>query len=293
MKYLLLTLIGVLTLSMNAQNDEEMETEEEGASLFLGINIGAFKANKKTAIMYNAGYDYFEDGTKNEGYYGANYYFNNYFFKQAVFQYFKYDYKIVGFASPEEATYQVAMNIGGHAGIKLDESVAVYAELNYAKINFKNVFTVAVANSNDPTLIGQPRLEQIPVFGQESRTNLNVGVQTNYYNDGLAIGYFNFFANVNNAKLEKNYFRINGVNYQILHNNYINGQNGNQNVFKASRPTGGTGFGGGIGTGMKYKFNDKFTFDLNYNALFVRTKMYANLKPFGLNHSLVFRIIWG
>ena len=290
MKYLIVLLLSLVSLSVFSQVTED---EEEGSSFFFGLNIGAFKANRKTAIIYNAGYDYHQNGKENKGYFGANYYFSQYNTKKVLDKYFKYSYKIVGFANPEEIQYQTAFDIGGHAGIKLDESISVYADLNLTKINIKNVFTVEIGNPNDPTLIGQGELQQIAVFGVEKRTNLNVGIQANIYNEDKITSYLNFFANVNNSKLDKNYFRINNVNYQIRHNNLVTGQVGNVNTFQQRQAPGGVGFGGGAGIGAKYKYNEQFTFDVNYNALYIKTNMYADLKPFGLNHSLTFRIIWG
>lgn len=289
MRYVIVLLLTIVSMSSFAQ----LADDDEENSFFFGINIGAFKANRKTAIIYNGGYDYHQNGERNEGYYGANYYFNEYNTKIALDNYFKYGYKIVGYANPETIEYQTAFDIGGHAGIKLDESISVYADLNLSKINVKNVFTVEIGNPNDPTLIGEGELEQIAVFGVEKRTNLNVGIQANIYNEDKITSYFNFFANVNNAKLDSNYFRIGERSYQIRHNNYINGQNGSTDVFEARQVPGGVGFGGGAGIGAKYKFNSQFTFDVNYNALYIKTNMYADLKPFGLNHALTFRIIWG
>ena len=290
MKYLILVLIGVLSFTAVAQREEE---EEEGRSFFFGLNIGAFKANKKAALVYNGNYYYHPDGDKNEGYYGVAYYFNNYNTKIALDNYFKYSYKIVGFPTPETVSYQTAFDVGGHAGVKLGEYMTVYGDLNLSKINIKNVFTVEIGNPNDPTLIGEGELEQIAIFGEEKRTNLNIGIQAYTYKEGKTIVYVNGFVNLNNTKLEKNYFRVGEVNYQILHNNYINGQNGTVDLFEARQVPGGVGFGVGIGSGVKYEFNDQFTFDLNYNALYIRTNLYKEFKPFGLNHALTFRIIWG
>ena len=283
MKYLILILFMTFSIFSYTQDITEDEENYESGNFFFGINLGVFQANNKTAVMYNG----------NVSTYGVNYFFQNQFIKQELDTYFKYDYRISSFADPKLMKYRPTFNIGGHAGIKLSNSVAVYADLNLVKLKVEDYFTVAIDNPNDPTLAGQSELELIPIFGEESRTNINLGLQTNFYDEGSLKAYLNFFGNINNTKLEKNYFVINGKTYTIIHNALANGTNNGQVNLQQSVAPGGLGFGGGAGVGAKYKFNDKFTFDINYSTIYTRTRMNDDLKPFGLNHALVARIIWG
>lgn len=282
MKTLTLTLLLLTTFGSIAQQEYDGEDTESG-NFFFGINLGAYQANHKTAVIYNG----------NVSTYGVNYFFNNTFLKPEFDTYFKYNYRVSGFADPKLMKYRPAFNIGGHAGIKLSSSVSLYADINFIKLKVEDYFSVEIDNPNDPKLAGQAQIELIPIFGEESRTNLNIGIQTNFYDEGPLKAYFNFFGNVNNSKLEKNYFVINGKTYTITHNAQPNGSINGQVNLQQTIPPGGVGFGGGAGIGAKYKFNDKFTFDINYYAIYAKTKMNANLKPMGLNHALVARIIWG
>lgn len=284
MKYFLALFIISLASHSFAQNVKGEEEEEVKGTVFFGLNIGAIKANSKTAQIY-AG-----NTTK----YGASFYFNNIYYQAELDEYFKYNYRISSYPNPETIRYRTTFNVGGHGGVNIDESIAIYADINITKLKVEDVFTVEVDNPNNPALTGQKQLEQIPIFGEESRTNLNLGIQANFYNEGPVKGYFNLFGNVNNAKLEKNYFVINGKSYSIYHNALENGTASNGQIqFQQTVPPGGVGYGGGAGLGIKYKFNEQFTFDANYYGVYTRTRMNETLKPFGINHVFVARIIWG
>lgn len=288
MKYLFLILfIGLSTLSFaQYEEDDEQENQEEESirgTVFFGLNIGAFKANNKTSQIYKG----------NVTDYGVNFYFNNIFYQPELDQHFIYNYRISSF-NPETIRYRTTYNVGGHGGINLDESIAIYADINIIKLKVENFVTVEIDNPNDPTLTGNAQLEQVPIFGEESRTNLNLGIQAAFYDEGPIKAYVNLFGNVNNTRLEKNFFVINNKTYPIIHNALVNGTTPNGQVnFQQSVPPGGVGYGGGTGLGVKYKFNDKFTFDANYYGIYTRTRMNATFKPFGLNHAIVARILWG
>lgn len=294
MKYLLFIAFSISSLILISQEDyEEVQDDDKSGKIFFGLNLGGLKANNKTAVMYNGGYSIHQNGETNEGYYGAYYHFNEYNTKNLLDTYFIYDYEIKGYADPELMRYKTAFNIGGHAGVNINNSVAFYVDLNILKLKVEDYFTVAIQNTNDPTLIGEPELELIPIFGEERRTNINLGFQFEIYEDGPLNAYTNLFASVNTSKIEKNYFVINDVSYQIRHNNTVNGQINGVNNFQQNQTPSGVGYGAGLGLGAKYKFDDKITFDLNYYATYTKTKMYQQLQPFGLNHALVFRILWG
>ncbi len=278
MKYFTLFILALISSFLYSQEDAEVE----GGNLFFGLNLGVFQSNNKTAVIYNG----------NVTTYGVNYFFQNQFIQPELDLYFKYDYRIESFADPSLMRYRPTLNIGGHGGIKLSENASVYADVNLLQLKVEDFFTVAINNPNDPTTIGET-YEQIPIFGEESRTNINLGIQSNFYNENGITAYFNLFGNVNTTRLDKNYFVINNKVYTIVHNAIANGNNNGQVNLQQTVPPGGVGYGGGAGLGAKYKFNDKFTFDANYYAIYTRTNMNVDLKPFGLNHALVARIIWG
>ena len=263
-KLLLLFIISINLGHFYAQDDES-------GSFFIGINAGGFLANKQTAIMYT--------GASNITSYGIESLFANINNKPIFDLYFQYPYQIVEL--PVTWSYLPALDLGAHLGVKLGGGSAVYLDANFTNLNFENFFTVAIEDPNN--MSPDPTYEQIPLFGEEKRLNINLGLQFSLYNENKVNWYFALFGNLNSTRLEKNYFVINGRQYFILHTNY--GQPNTQ--------PGGIGFGMGSGTGVKYKFNDKFTFDLNYNLYYAKTKMNEDFAPFGIHHGIVFRIIWG
>ena len=133
------------------------------------------------------------------------------------------------------------------------------------------------------------------------RTNINFGYSYDLYNEnGIIIG-FPFFAQITNARLQRNYFVINNQQYNIYHG--VAGQ--------INTNPGGTAFGGGAGLTGSIKFNDQFSFLAGYYAQYSKINLIENneltaydensqqipgntvtIKPWGLHHSIFARIIW-
>lgn len=244
---------------------------QENGSAFFGINVGGFFANKNTSVLYT-GADAFSN-------YGVEDLFSNTINKPIFDNYFQYPYAIVEL--PQTWRYRPALDIGGHFGIHLGQGNALYIDANFSSLDFENFFTVAIEDPNNQS--PDPTYEQIPLFGEEKRMNINLGVQFSLYNENKMNAYFTLFGNINSTRLEKNYFVINGRQYFINH------------VFpgQPNIKPGGIGSGGGTGLGIKYKFNDKFTFDLAYSLYYTKTKMKEDFAPRGIHNGITFRIIWG
>ena len=242
-------------------------SQENSNQLTLGINVGGYSANKNTAGLYKG------DVTT----YNIFTIFNNPNYKPVFDNYFQYPYEIV--ETPLNSKYRVGLEIGGHIGIK-NEFGELFAEINFADISVQEFFIVAVDDPNN--LSPDPTYEPIPLFGEEQRTNINVGYSYDLYNeDGITVS-FPFFAQITNARLQKNYFVINNQQYNIFH-----GVAGQTNT----NPR-GTSFGGGAGLTGAIKFNDQFSFLVGYYAQYSKIKLREDLQPFGLHHSIFARIIW-
>jgi len=263
-KIILLLFVSLFLYSSSfAQNDDE--------GFYVGVNFGGFLANKNTAIMYTGG--------TNVTSYGIESLFANIYNKPYFDEYFQYPYQIVELSQTWK--YRPALDIGGHLGIKLGEGNSLYLDANFSSLSFENFFTVAIEDPNNQS--PDPTYEQIPLFGEERRMNINLGLQFSLYNENKVNAYFALFGNINSTRLEKNYFVVNGRQYFINH--VVVGQ---PNV----KP-GGLGFGGGTGLGAKYKFNDKFTFDLAYSLYYTKIKMKEDFAPWGIHNGITFRVIWG
>jgi len=248
------------------------KAQDESGSFFAGINVGGLLANKQTAIMYT--------GASNIARYGIEDIFDNPYYTTAFTNYFQYPYSIVEL--PSVWKYKPVMDIGAHLGLTLGNGSAIFLEVNFSNVKLDDMaFTVAIEDPNNQS--PEPTYDQIPIFGGEKRLNVNFGIQIGMYNEDGVTVYLPLFANLNSVRLEENYFIINNVRYQILHT--VQGQ--------TNIKPGGIGFGGGTGLGAKYRFNDKFTFDLAYSLYYNKTKMNEDFAPWGVQHGITFRIILG
>lgn len=248
-----------------SQDEEETES---GANLKIGVNVGGYFANDSSAFLYNGYYTNF----------GIPYIFSNANYKNQLINYFKYSYSL--YSLPQNIKYRPAMNIGIHLALE-NKGNALYMDVNFAQLEIQDQFTVAVddPNNNSP----EPTYDQIPIFGHEKRLNVNLGYKTQFYEEDKIGVYWPLFANINSVQMIDNYIVIGTNKIPILHNLP------NQPNVKPN----GIGFGGGTGLGATYKINDKFTFDLSYNLIYTKIHYDSVINYFGLNQSILFRIIWG
>jgi len=268
-----LLLFSFLNATLQAQDEENEDwtNEKTKKSLFFGgINVGAFFPNSNTAIIYT--------GSQDITPYGIPYILSIPSYKTIFDSYFKYPYAIAEF--PQHPSYKTALNIGVHAGINLGDGAAIYMDINTAQVKYEQNFTMEI---NDPlNKTPEPAYEQIPIFGEEKRFNLNLGTQLDMFNGENSSGYFALFGNFNSVKMERNYIVINNKEYNINHNSP---QQPNSKI-------GGVGYGGGTGVGLKYNLTDNLILDLNYNLYYTKTNMSKNLNPFGIHHAVMLRVIW-
>lgn len=272
-----LFLLGYLFVlwSSSLANPEDIPSEkdatEKQSTAFFGINLGALFANKNTAIIYSG-----NDLVTN---FGINYVFSQNLVRQRLDDYFEYDYALSAY--PEVNTYNTALDLGLHTGVGLNRWLGLFAEVNFASLEYEQAFTVEIDNPNNG-FVGLT-YEQVPIFGEEQRININVGLQLSLHGDELTTWYLAPFANFNSIRLRRNYFVINNQQYEIFHNNTFVG-NGNP---------GQTGFGGGIGTGLKYQLSESIYLDFAYNLYYTTSKMNDVIEGVGVQHGILMRIIWG
>lgn len=273
MKYKLLATLILFSLFNSfvfSQEETDWVDDEKKSRFFGGVNVGAFFANKNTAIMYTGG--------SNITRFGIPYILNIPTLKPIFDNYFQYPYSLNEL--PQNPSYRAALDIGLHAGINLNKEVAIYIDINTAQLKFEQFFTVEIDNPINRSV--EPTYEQIPIFGEEKRFNFNLGTQLNLYHNDYSTVYFALFGNFNSTRMERNYFIINNAEYQI---NHITNQQNNNNP-------GGVGYGLGSGLGYKYKLTDNLTIDFNYNLYYTKTSMVENLNPFGIHNGIMLRVIW-
>ena len=255
-----------------ADEKKDWADKENSSSskFFAGINVGALIVNNNTAIIYT--------GTNNITPYGIEYLLNVPTYKTTFDTYFQHPYSVSEY--PQHPSYKTALDIGLHAGMNFGVGNAIYIDINSATLNYEQTFTIAIDNPNNQS--PEPTFEQIPIIGKEKRFNLNLGSQWSLYHAEKSNFYWSFFGNFNSIKLNRNYIVINNKEYEIIHSN----------TFTTTPEPGGIGYGGGSGLGFKYRLTNKITADFTYNLYYIKTKMNDAIQGFGLNHGIVFRLIW-
>lgn len=267
--YIFLLLI-LCNATLFAQEEDWTDEEEKTSVFFGGINVGAFFANKNTAIIYT--------GSSDVTPYGINYIFNIPQYKLIFDQYFQYPYEVVEL--PQSPSYKVALDIGLHAGAKLNKMTSIYIDINTSQLKYEQFFTVAI---DDPSSRSpEPIYEKLPIIGEEKRLNINLGTQLSIYQNERSNLYWSLFGNFNNVKLERNYIVVNNVEYEIKHTNPT----------EPNVQPGGVGFGGGTGLGFKFSLTDNILIDFTYNLYYTKVNMSKTIQPYGIQHGLLFRILW-
>jgi hypothetical protein len=246
------------------------DEKESPSKFFVGINAGALFVNNNTAKLYT--------GKSDITSWGIEYILSVPNYKLILDDYFQHPYYISEY--PLNPSYKTAFNIGLHAGVNLGEGSALFIDINSANINYEQSFTIAIEDPNTQSI--EPTYEQIPIIGKEKRFNLNLGTQLSLFHKNNTIIYWSFFGNFNSIKFERNYFVINNRDYEIIHSN---------SQLTTPEP-GGIGYGAGTGLGLKYKLTERIITDFTYNLYYTKTKMNDNIQGFGIQHGILFRLIW-
>jgi opacity protein-like surface antigen len=269
-KYLIHLLLFLLVFNFSLAAQEEEKEEEKTKTFFGGINVGAFFANGNAAIIYSGGNAITP--------YGIDFILRQPLNKITFDNYFKHPYSVADL--PQNPVYRTAVDIGFHGGFHINKVSAIYLDINITQLKYEQTFSIAVDNPLRQS--PEPTYEQIPIFGEEKRFNLNLGSQLSYYTSQKIDLYWSIFGNLNVVNMERNYFVVNDVEYEIYHNP----------PDQTDRKPGGLGFGGGTGLGLKYQFTENIILDFTYNFYYTKINFTEAIQPYGMHHGLLMRILW-
>lgn len=243
--------------------------DQEYSPFFVGVNVGAFFANNNTAELYS--------GSPAVTRFGIPYVLGLQANEIIFRDFFVYPFEVADY--PIESVYRTAVEIGLHLGYKFNKNISVYSDVNTTQLSYEQSFTIAIDDPNNQ-MIG-PTFQQFPIFGEETRINVNLGTQLSLYADESTTAYYSVFGNFNAARLEDNYFVIDGRTYNIFHT-----------VNNVDRRPGGAAFGFGSGLGVKFHLTENVLADLTYNLYYTKINMTENIQPFGVHHTIGLRVIW-
>ena len=253
-----------------AQDYEPWEEDVDTSRFFIGINIGAFFPNHNTADLYT--------GRPDVTSFGIEHIFEQPFNRQVFDDYFGAPYEIVEYTF--EPRYTTSAVVGMHFQYQLDSDISFFLDFNTVQLDFEQFFTVQV---DDPTnQMPGPTLERLPVIGEENRFLLNVGTQIHYFQGETSSGYLELFGHFNNIQVQSNYIVIDGIEYNIFHDNPTD----------PNLQPGGNGWGGGMGTGFRFLLGQRVWIDMNYHLTYAEVNLSETISENGLQNTLMVRGLW-
>lgn len=273
-KSLAMLIVSLLIVSSSMAQEDYEEEKLDSSRFSFGINFGAHFANNNTANIYS--------GSPSVTAYGIDFVINQPINQQELQQYFRTtEYRVEEY--PVEPIYRTASEIGLHFAYAFDSSFAnsIFIDVNIAQLKFEQFFTIGYEDPNNQS-IDPTTFERFPLFGEENRFHINLGVQLSLYQSESSNTYFSAFGNVNNVEMRRNYFLINNKEYDIFH----------RNINRPDQRLGGFGFGGGAGLGFKFKLTEQLLADFYYNAYYTQINLKEDLQPYGVHHAVGLRIIW-
>ncbi|MFZ5553256.1 MAG: hypothetical protein ACOZCO_09085 [Bacteroidota bacterium] len=250
-----------------AQEEEEIPVLESKTGFYFGINTGACLANKYTAGYYGGTNEYsLVDLISNP--YVKNELSNK--FQQLPFWIGEY---------PAQMRYKPGIAAGFHFGYYTDETSAFFMDVNFVRLTLAATFAIYTDDPNN--MSGDPIVYPEILTGEENRLSIDLGYHSDFGEEKVR-GYAEFGGNFNAVKPVKNTAIIEGLQYNLLQNGYY---------LQPWIDRGGMGFGFFLGTGVRMKFNQKFTFDLGATANFQRINLWMDEK-FKLNPVLYLRLLY-
>lgn len=256
----------VLNTGHLVQYDEDEEAEEDSIhGLSIGLNLGSYFANGKTAAVYNGGgpfAGYINDAAMIRWYsiperIGMDGAFQNDPNTVNVIKDF-YNTQNYGFNSDYASSnmrYNPAMYVGLNLKWNFNRYAAIIMNMNAMKLKAVGQFTMQVTPSSQNNQFNSGT-QLLSVAGEEQRFNLNLG-----YRQGWMMGDLsNFFVQVGGSMLGtkwmENYALVANRQFDLITQGFVAGQ---QSL--ATTPNTGVGFGAYIETGIEFWIG-KYSFDL-------------------------------
>lgn len=256
--------------------------DDQGLKLRVGLNLGAQLPNKSFAQ--------FLDGSHPNG---VNRILTDYIVRPQLEELF--GYQIIDWSFPANLKYDISLLAGGYLGLNIDEDFSIILNFNLSKVKTNEVLVINLDNPKN--IQGQKELANIS--SEEQRFDLSLGIE-NVFNEFGPLEFYGAGGGLlNYIKLERHELIIrDSKRYSIMRIPPIYGQN---------RTIDGFGYGVFGQLGTRYRFSEKFSFDIGINLDLVKNAGYVNAlventgypsawvedaSKFKLNGSAYFRIIW-
>ncbi len=242
--------------------DDEEEWEDDGRGFSMGINLGVYFANKKSANVYNGTCSYNVEGINA----GVRCYeiYERLTLNLNDINYITSYYNITSFEAPADMhplnmRYTPAMCYGLRLKYNFNSDNAIVFNANFAKVKAADKFTLRfVGGPIQPN--AQDNIQIFNITGEEDRFQMSM-----VYRGGAMINdqtnfYFELGPSMVGVKVLENKIFVAERTYDL----FIGAQNPNQLV--QYRPRTDVGFGYKLGTGFEMVFNEKYEVDLGFTA---------------------------
>ena len=266
----------------DADEDELLEfadfNNSEYRGFFIGINFGGYFANKAPANFYNG-------QPPNDIFIYLN---NPNIYNDIVEALGGYDFTLAEYA--DDLRYNPALMIGINMRYRLGAFSTVSADFNYANLRAEDVIVLDVNKPNANGTIDDV-FEAYPIWGEEERFVMSLGIQNNLADPGPLVGYVELGGLLTSAKAKENRFSIgdpdsgfgtatyNILRPELINNQYVNGRQPTTTSF---------GFYGGLGVNAEF---EKVILDFGYRASFERVAFREGNK-LGLHHAILIKFLY-
>lgn len=276
---------------------------------YVGLNIGAYFANKNTARIYD-GSGYLRNGEiidKYNNLYSTWLYQALFGTPQAIDRtndamdgVVDQDYvRIDGTDFPQEMTYRGSFMFGGHLRYMFNADFGVFTEISGTFPVTVGQFTIQ-RNSPSPDPTQNNYIEKFGIRGEEQRFMVNLGVHKvmgrkaaeSRGKEPSILPYFDLGGSVTFTKFEENFIdlgeRVEYGNSTVDLTVFYNSQG---SYLDQANVLTGAGFGGFAALGMQVTIGRKFTIDLGYVANLQTIKL-GEMNETGFQHQIVLKAIY-
>ncbi len=250
------------------------ETDRRG--LVFGINMGMLKGNGYSALYYN-GHPSNENNIK----YIID---NSYYYNEIKHQLNERNYKL--HSVPTTMSYDISMLIGFYARYNFNNTTGIFIQFNYSKLNTTGEFALEIDSVN---FTSEPSLRYFPIYGQEQRTYIDVGLQKQWFLGELTNFFVEGGINFTNVLVKKSGIIINDLDYSIVNVYGSQQYTPNSGMQPYDVKQGGIGIGFFGGAGISIKFNDNVSIEPAFNVYYQSINL-PGYDQHRLNYSIFMRL---
>lgn len=257
-----------------SQKKKAIEDGEEESSVnkswSFGINTGVAFANKYHANFYNG-----SEGNQNE----ISYVLDNYYWNQEIQQAVNDTFTLYGL--PTDMKYKPAFCVGFVIKKKFNNHIGVFGQFNFSKFKTSDFFTIKIGST--PTSQAYPNLMNCPIWGEEDRINIDLGMSYDFYIDDKISFFLEGGFNLNNTRVKEHMIQIEPIPpYSLINiygdSTYVPGTVMNENYVHE----GGIGIGAFLSPGLEFRFNETTAVDLLASVYYSRINLmyYDTYRPY-------------